>query len=290
MAEKQVRTSDDPPTKSETLPDRPKSVEKPEAGTRLSAAEIHDNVRGPAEEEMDRPASALLWSALASGLTIGFSFVAGAYAESVAAPRLAEFCAGLAYPIGFVFVVFARSELFTENTLTAIIPLLARRSWQTFFAVIRLWVIVLAANIAGAHLFALAVTHSSVVSPEVRQSMTDLARDAASVGFGAAIVRGIFAGWLIAMTVWLRAAVTSGEIAIIVILTYVVGLGHLTHIIAGSVEVLYLVWTGAMSEWSYLGGYMVPTLIGNVIGGTALVSALNHAQVVAGRAEGRLRQ
>ncbi|HSV16102.1 MAG TPA: hypothetical protein VLI90_17710, partial [Tepidisphaeraceae bacterium] len=74
----------------------------------------------------------------------------------------------------------------------------------------------------------------------------------------------------------------TGEIAVIVILTYIVGLGQLTHIIAGSVEVLYLVATGGMSEWTYLGGYMLPTLIGNVIGGTALVSALNHAQVVAG--------
>jgi formate-nitrite transporter family protein len=62
----------------------------------------------------------------------------------------------------------------------------------------------------------------------------------------------------------------------------VVGLAGLTHIIAGSVEVLFLVMTGAKSWGSYLRGYMTPTLVGNIIGGIALVSALNHAQVVAG--------
>jgi formate/nitrite transporter FocA (FNT family) len=61
-----------------------------------------------------------------------------------------------------------------------------------------------------------------------------------------------------------------------------VGLAGLTHIIAGSVEVLYLVMTGDLNWFAYAGGYMVPTLIGNIIGGVALVSALNHAQVVAG--------
>ncbi len=84
------------------------------------------------------------------------------------------------------------------------------------------------------------------------------------------------------MMVWMNAASDSSRIPIVVILTYVVGLAGLTHIIAGSVEVLYLVMIGARSWFDYLGGYMLPTLIGNILGGVALVSALNHAQVVAG--------
>jgi len=104
------------------------------------------------------------------------------------------------------------------------------------------------------------------------------------VSFGTAVLRGIFAGWLIAMVVWMRAAVNTGQIAIIVILTYVVGLAGLTHIIAGSVEVLFLVAKGELSWWSCVSGYMFPTLLGNILGGTALVSALNHAQVVSGHA------
>ena len=75
--------------------------------------------------------------------------------------------------------------------------------------------------------------------------------------FQTAILRGIFAGWLIAMVVWMLAATDSGRIAIIVILTYIVGLAGLTHIVAGSVEVLYLVMIGAKSWWSAVGGYMI---------------------------------
>jgi len=82
--------------------------------------------------------------------------------------------------------------------------------------------------------------------------------------------------------VWMLAATDSARIPIIIVMTYIVGLAGRTHIVAGSVEVLFLVMTGAKSWFAYLGGYMVPTLIGNVLGGVALVSALNHAQVIAG--------
>src|SRR5881628_2191950 len=82
---------------------RPKSIEKPEAGTRLSAAEIHDNVIGPAGEEMDRTASALLFSAFGSGLTIGFSFLLGAFMQTFVPEKYAPLVGGAAYPLGFAF-------------------------------------------------------------------------------------------------------------------------------------------------------------------------------------------
>ena len=102
------------------------------------------------------------------------------------------------------------------------------------------------------------------------------------VTFGTAILRGIFAGWLIAMVVWMLAAVDQGRVAIILILTYVVGLAHLTHIIAGAIEVLFLPMVGADSWFHVAWEYLLPTLIGNIIGGALLTAALNHAQVVAG--------
>ena len=134
----------------------------------------------------------------------------------------------------------------------------------------------------GRTLICLVIGNTPIIRPEVQESLKVLAVQAADVSFIAAILRGIFAGWLIAMVVWMLAASNSGRLGIIIILTYVVGLAGLTHIIAGSVEVLFLVMTGAKSWGSYLRGYMTPTLVGNIIGGIALVSALNHAQVVAG--------
>jgi formate/nitrite transporter FocA (FNT family) len=119
--------------------------------------------------------------------------------------------------------------------------------------------------------------------------MLALAKEAANVTFGEAVLRGIFAGWLIAMVVWMLAAIDTGRIAVIVFMTYIVGLASLTHIIAGSVEVLFLVVVGAKSWGSVALGYMLPTLIGNIIGGVSLTAAVNHAQAVAGMANKRER-
>ncbi|HEU4954896.1 MAG TPA: formate/nitrite transporter family protein, partial [Gemmatimonadales bacterium] len=91
-------------------------AEQPEEGTRLTAAQIHENVLRPAEHEIRRPALALLFSALAAGLVIGFSCLAAAFAASVVPEPYKHAAAAAGYPLGFIFVIIARSELFTENT------------------------------------------------------------------------------------------------------------------------------------------------------------------------------
>ena len=251
--------------------------------TSVSAAVVHEAIRKDGDEELQRPTSALAWSGLAAGMSMGFSFLAeGLFRTFVPDVPWRPLLVNLGYPLGFLIVIIGRQQLFTENTLTAIIPLLARRNFSTLMSVMRLWAVVLISNVLGALLFAWCMARTSVVHPETQTALTALARSAADVTFGTAVLRGIFAGWLIAMVVWMRAAVNTGQIAIIIILTYIVGLAGLTHIIAGSVEVLYLVASGELSWWSCMSGYMTPTLLGNIIGGTALVSALNHAQVVSG--------
>ena len=68
----------------------------------------------------------------------------------------------------------------------------------------------------------------------------------------------------------------------IILITYLVGLGHFSHIIAGAVETFTVAAMGEASWGNVLGAYIVPTLIGNILGGVTLVATLNHAQVVAG--------
>ncbi len=259
--------------------------EKQEAEDRTSvkATIVHETIRFDGEEELNRPLAALAWSALAAGLSMGFSLVAMAlFRAYLPDTPWRALVTRLGYPVGFLIVITGRQQLFTENTLTAIIPLLARRNWQTFWRVVRLWAIVLTANIAGAHLFAWVVATTPMFHPEVRNAMWELAKEAADVTFGVAILRRIFAGWLIAMVVWMLAAIDTGRLTVIIIITYIVGLAGLTHIIAGSVEVLFLVMVGYKSWLAIVIGYMLPTLIGNCIGGVSLTAALNHAQAVAG--------
>jgi formate/nitrite transporter FocA (FNT family) len=251
--------------------------------TSVSAVVVHEAIRMDGDEELHRPVSALAWSGLAAGLSMGFSFVGqGLIRAHLPNAPWRPLLTSLGYSLGFLMVVIGRQQLFTENTLTAIIPLLAKRNWSTFIAVMRLWAIVLAANLLGAHIFAWAAADTTFLRNDVRDALLQLAKEALAVTVGSAIWRGVFAGWLIAMMVWMNAASDASRIPIIVGLTYVVGLAGLTHVVAGSVEILYLVMVGACSWWAYLLGYMLPTLLGNIIGGVALVSALNHAQVVAG--------
>ena len=259
--------------------------EEAQERTSVSATVVHETVRYDGEEELHRPVSALAWSGLAAGMSMGFSLVAMALFRAYLPDRpWRPLVVRLGYPMGFLIVIIARQQLFTENTLTAIIPLLAKRDLKTFARVIRLWTVVLVANLTGAHLFAWVVAVTPMFLPEVQSAMLALAKEAANVTFGEAVLRGIFAGWLIAMVVWMLAAIDTGRIAVIVFMTYIVGLASLTHIIAGSVEVLFLVMVGVKSWGAIAVGYMLPTLIGNIIGGVSLTAAINHAQAVAGMA------
>jgi len=260
-----------------------KQEHEAEKRTSVTALIVHEAIRKQGEEELARPVSALAWSGLAAGLSMGFRFLVEAILRSyLPEQHWTPLVSKLGYAVGFLIVIVGRQQLFTENTLTPIIPLLARRNFKTFAAVLRLWSVVFVANLAGAHIFAWVVAHSSAIPSEFRNAMGTVAANAGNVTFGDALLRGIFAGWLIALMVWMIAAVETGRIWIIVILTYIVAIGSFTHIIAGSVEVLYTVMIGARTWGSFVASYMVPTLIGNILGGVALVSALNHAQVVSG--------
>jgi formate/nitrite transporter FocA (FNT family) len=181
-----------------------------------------------------------------------------------------------------LIVVLGRQQLFTENTLTAILPLLAHPRLKTLWQVVRLWIIVLLANLVGAFIFATIIAHTAIFPPTIQHSLATISHHSLRGGFGLTILRGIFAGWLIALMVWLLPAAEGTRLQIIIILTYIVALGSFAHIIAGSVDVLYLVNIGAASWSTYFIGFMLPTLIGNIIGGVSLVAALNFAQVTAG--------
>jgi formate/nitrite transporter FocA (FNT family) len=274
MADKSDRTK--------TLPDQPKSVEKPEAGTRLSAGEIHDNVLGPAEEELERPALSLWWSAFASGLTVGFSFLLGAFVQTLVPDKYGHVAAGLVYPVGFVFVIFARSELFTENTLEPVIPLLHNRDVATLKKMLRMWGILLIGNLVGAVIFASVLAHTGVVhDAEIAAHLRKMAERTTADSFGLMMLRAIMAGWLIALLTWLIAS-TQESIAHLVLIwltTAPISLLDFRHSIVGSVEAFYLMWNGALSVGSVFGGFIVPAVIGNVIGGVVLVALLNYGQV-----------
>lgn len=261
-----------------------KDIKEAERRSAVSASVVHEAIRQEGEQELRRSSSALFWSGLAAGLSMGFSLVA----EGLLRARLPNepwrpIFAKLGYSFGFLLVVLGRQQLFTENTLTPILPLMLNFNRAKLRSVMRLWTVVLFSNLMGALAIGWVLGNTGVFRPDVRNAFAEIGRESLAVSFGLAVLRGIFAGWLIAFMVWLLPFAEAFRVVVIVALTWLVGVAQLTHIVAGSVEVLFLATTGAASIQQVTVGYMLPTLLGNILGGVALVAALNHAQVVAGK-------
>ncbi len=247
---------------------------------RPSALMIYETIRLEGEYQLRRPGSALAWSALAAGLSMGFSLVTqGLLRANLPEQSWSAIVASFGYSVGFVIVVMGRQQLFTENTLTVILPFLSHASQTIFLQVLRLWSIVLLSNLTGAGLFAMVIGHVKVFSVDVQHAFTEIGLEALKGGTLETFCQGIFAGWLIALMVWLLPAAEASQFWVIILITSLVGLAELPHSIAGSVEVLYLVMTGVATWAQYFGQFLMPTLLGNIVGGVSLVAALNHAQV-----------
>jgi len=195
-----------------------------------------------------------------------------------------DFVAHLVYPLGFIAVIIGRAQLFTENTLYPVIIVLdeRRRLWN----MLRLWATVFVFNVLGALLFALLAVRVPSLMPGYREALEKLGL--AAIGNATAFVfwSGVIGGWIIALVAWMVSAShwTIGQIAIVWMLTFVVGIGHFAHCIATSGEILAAVVAGSTSVTSYLHWLLFATL-GNVVGGVTIVSLLNYGQVKAGEPE-----
>lgn len=240
---------------------------------------VYRSARQDGEYTLARPSRTLAWSGLAAGLSMGFS-LAG---EAILRAHLPEaswtpLVAKLGYALGFLIVILGRQELFTEQTLTAVLPWLSRDRRHGLADVARVWAVIFAANIAGTACFAAAAAWTPLLAADVREACSDLGNVALASSFATTLVRGIAAGFLIAIMVWMLPGAGAARVWIIVILTWLVGVLQLSHVIAGSAEGLFVVFRGEQGFGSYLGRFLVPTVIGNSVGGVALVAALAHAQ------------
>jgi formate/nitrite transporter FocA (FNT family) len=246
------------------------------------AAVVFEAVRREGEGEVSRSAIALGFSGLAAGLSMGFSLVGTGVLEAYTPDTLWRPLVGnLGYTFGFLIVVLGRQQLFTENTLTAMLPVLDDPDKvKKLLQMLRLWGIVLLTNLVGAAIFAYVCAHTATFPPSIRAEFLKLGLAALHPTFGEIVWRGVLAGWLIALMVWLLPGAQSQRLWVIVLITWLVGAAGLSHVIAGSVEALYAVSAGAWPWTAYVTNYLIPVFIGNCIGGVGLVAILNYGQVI----------
>lgn len=242
---------------------------------------IYEAVRRLGEQEMARPVMSLVWSGLAAGLSMGFSLLAqAALHRHLPASSWRELVTALGYPVGFLMVVMSRQQLFTENTITVVVPLLARPGLVKLGCAARMWAVVLVCNLVGTALFAAFAGLTAAVSPPLQTAMLEISRtavlhDVVELGMGAVV-----AGYLMAAMVWLITSAGGSQVVVVTVMTYLIGLGGFAHIIAGTVESVTLVLHGEMTWSAMLTRFTLPVLAGNIVGGTLLFALLSHAQVM----------
>lgn len=250
----------------------------------LTAGEILDEAIEDGREELARGSAGLALSGLGAGLTVSFSAVALGVVGALSGGL--GLLAYAAYPLGFIFVMMSRQQLFTTNTVTPVIVVLDKDPSE-LANMLRLWGILFVANILGALVFALAVTHTEILPPAALNLLLEEAALKMENGFWAQVIKGVVGGWLVAFVVWLAAAAqdTTSQLLLIWAPIFLIPATGLVHCIAGSTEVMIGVFADANTWGEYLVRFLLPATLGNVVGGLILVTLLNYGQTIGSEPE-----
>ncbi|NAP03544.1 hypothetical protein B1F73_12200 [Pseudomonas syringae] len=244
------------------------------------AAVLHETIRMQGDHELERSVAALWWSALAAGLTMGLSLMAmGLLNSRLEGLPGSHVISSLGYSAGFLAVILARQQLFTENTITAVLPVMSKLNLANIWRLLRLWGVVLAGNLVGTLTVAYVMLNLPIFDTSTDKAFLEIGHKVMENDLGQMFSKGIVSGWMIATMVWMIASMENAKIAIIVLITYLMALGDFTHIVVGSAEVSYLVFAGELGWKDFWFAFAGPTLAGNIIGGSFIFALISHAQI-----------
>lgn len=259
---------------------RGKKIEVDEDRLPSRAMAIHEHIRQDGEKELERDAMALLWSAIAAGLSMGASLLAkGIFHVQLDGVPGSFLLENLGYTFGFIIVIMARQQLFTENTVTAVLPVMQNPTMGNAGLLMRLWSVVLLGNVVGTGIAAWAFEYMPIFDEETRDAFVKIGMDVMKNSPGEMFANAIISGWIIATMVWMFPAAGAAKIVVIILMTWLIALADTTHIVVGSVEILYLVFNGTLHWSDFFWPFALPTLAGNICGGTFIFALMSHAQI-----------
>ena len=247
---------------------------------RLSQHLIYEIIRRDGIEELMRPFKSLFLSGVGAGILVSFSFVCMAVLQSFLpnqpwAPLITKW----GYTVGFVLVILCRAQLFTENTITTVIPLFKPFTWKKLGAVLRLWHLVLAGNLVGTSLVAVFLTPQGPLRSIRIGGRQAIAHHVSAFTWQENLLRGIPSGILIAAIVWMMPTARQFALFLVAFITYFIAAGDFTHIVVGSCEMMYAVLNGMASPYDYIFQFLVPVGAGNIIGGTGVFTMLGYRTI-----------
>ncbi len=261
-----------------------KETEPKKPSEQILRQEIHEGLSA-----LKLPLGPLFISGLSAGLEVSFSLFLMAVVQTLVrgkwdVPARTLLTANM-YAVGFIFVVLGRSELFTEQTTLAVLPVLNRRA--SLASLLRLWVVVYVANLIGAAAFAwLAVLVGPALGVADHEAFGTIARQVVDHGGPAIFGSAVLAGWLMGLMSWLVAASrdTVGQLLVVWLVAFVIGLARLHHVVVGSAEVLAGLFDGAegVTAAGY-GWFLLWATLGNILGGSFFVALIKSSYAVRGR-------
>ena len=245
---------------------------------RFSTDEIFQRVLATGSEEVNSSLRILTLNGVGAGFAITFTFVA--HAALAGATPGAEITPvdHLLYPVGFIYIVVGRYQLFTEQTITPVSLVLTRLA--SVPALLRVWGLVLAANLIGAVAGTAFVTFGSVLDPSAVEAGLTFGEEAVAKSPWSLFSRAVLAGAIVAGMVWLEHAARESVARFMLVYFFmlVIPVTGLYHVVVSTADATFLLLHGVSSVSTVVFEFLLPVLAGNVLGGVGLVTLLNYGQ------------
>jgi formate/nitrite transporter FocA (FNT family) len=249
--------------------------------------ETFDRLVEEGHTRLDRPLLPLIVTGLVGGVDVGVGVLMYLVVDAKTDNPLV---ASLAFTIGFVALLLANSELFTENFLVPVISVVAKVG--TISQLVRLWGVTLLANLVAGFAMAGMIV---VALPEVHDAAVKAGSHYAHLGVSwRSFFLAVLAGAVITLLTRMQHATEDlgPQLVAAVMMSFVLVGAQLFHsvldsilmfcgLLTGKADYDYLDWLGALG-WS---------AFGNLVGGLVLVTSarllrVSH-RVEESRAEGQ---
>lgn len=255
----------------------PDQVEQPSADVQATQEEVRSAFWYAVERggtRLDRHWLGLI----ATGSAAGLDVAVGAFGLLVVMQATRNLVlASLTFSIGFIIVVFANSELFTENFLIPLSAVVTGREPVSSLA--RLWGATLVTNLAAGWVIA-AILVSGF--PNIKQQAITLSRFYLSQGFGwRSFSAAVFAGALVTLMTWMNSITTTQSTRLFsaLVVGYVLALGQMPHCIVSGIEFFMALIGGAPFGYGIALAAIGWMVLGNFAGGVLLAAGIRLAQV-----------
>ena len=237
--------------------------------------EAFDRLVGEGNDRLQRPFVSLCATGFLGGVDVAVGVLAYLVVEDQTGSSL---LAALAFSIGFVALLLARSELFTENFLVPVIA--AAATPGSWLRLARLWVVTLIVNLLGGLLVA---SIAMVALPDLHAVAITAGAHYAHLGVSwRSFCLAVLAGAVLTLMTRMQHATESLGVQIVpaVIMPFLLVAGELFHSVLDSILMFAGLVTGhATYSWLDWLGALGWSAFGNIVGGVGLVTSIRLLRV-----------